>query len=76
LDLKFKIVSYYYFFIRISPEIKDAALCTGIKVSNNVDTWRGMLNVYKTTKSASEKNSAQSALACSKDTSILYEYVD
>lgn len=60
--------------IRISPDIKDAALCTGIKVSNNVDTWKGVLNVYMTTKSASEKNSAQAALACSQDTMILYKY--
>ncbi|XP_060860635.1 glutamyl aminopeptidase-like [Metopolophium dirhodum] len=61
---------------RISPDIKDAALCTGIKVSNNVDTWKGVLNVYMTTKSASEKNSAQAALACSQDTMTLYKYLE
>lgn len=60
---------------RISPDIKDAAFCTGIKVNNNTDTWRGMLNVYMTTKSASEKNSAQTALTCSQDTLVLYKYV-
>lgn len=61
---------------RISPDIKDAALCTGIKVSNNETTWQGVLNVYMTTKSASEKYSAQAALACSQDTSILYRYLE
>jgi len=49
-------------------------LCTGVKVSKNEDTWKGVLNVYITTKSASEKNSAQAALACSQDTLILYKY--
>jgi len=69
------ILSYFLLLlIRISPDIKDAALCTGIKVSNNVDTWKGVLNVYITTKSASEKNSAQAALACSQDTLTLYKY--
>uniref|UniRef100_A0A2S2PB91 glutamyl aminopeptidase n=2 Tax=Schizaphis graminum TaxID=13262 RepID=A0A2S2PB91_SCHGA len=61
---------------RISPDIKDAALCTGIKLSNDTETWQGVLKVYMTTKSASEKNSAQSALACSKDTLILYKYLE
>lgn len=69
------ILSYFLFLlIRISPDIKDAALCTGVKVSNNEDTWKVVLNVYMTTKSVSEKNSAQAALACSQNTSILYKY--
>lgn len=60
---------------RISPDIKDAAFCTGIRVSNSTDTWKGVFNVYVTTKSASEKNSAQTALTCAQDPLILYKYV-
>jgi hypothetical protein len=77
-NFKLFFITYFVFIfaIRISPDIKDAALCTGIKLSNDTETWQGVLKVYMTTKSASEKNSAQSALACSKDTLILYKYVN
>lgn len=74
LVIGFNLSYFLFLLIRISPDIKDAALCTGIKVSNNMDTWKGVLNVYMTTKSASEKNSAQSALACSQNTLTLYKY--
>lgn len=67
-------INFASFIFRISPNIKDAALCTAVKMSNNQITWTQMLNVYMTTKSASEKDSAQSALTCSRDTSLLYKY--
>lgn len=65
---------FYDYCSRISPEIKDAVFCAGVKVYNDTETWRGMFNVYVTTKSASEKNSAQYALTCIEDTMLLYKY--
>lgn len=63
----------FFFFFRVSPDIKDAALCTGVKLSNDTDVWRKVFDVYTTSKSASEKNSAQTALTCTRDTSLLYK---
>lgn len=62
------------FACRISPEIKDATFCTGVRTYNDTETWKGMFNVYVTTKSASEKDSAQYALTCMEDTALLYKY--
>lgn len=58
---------------RISPEMKDASLCTGVRTYNDTETWRGMFKVYVTTESASEKDSAQYALTCVEDTALLYK---
>lgn len=59
---------------RISPEIKDAAFCTGVRTYNDTETWKSMFKVYVTTQSASEKDSAQYALTCVEDTALLYKY--
>lgn len=71
---KFIFVFNQCLYFRISPDIKDAALCTGIKFNGNESTWKGVLEVYMTTRSASEKDSAQSGLACSQNSTILYKY--
>jgi len=56
---------------RIPPDIRDAAFCVGIHITNNTSTWEKMLDLYTTTRSPSEKQSAQTAMACTEDDVLL-----
>lgn len=60
-----------HFFYRIPTDIRDAAFCVGIHITNDTSTWEHMFDIYKTTKSPSEKQSAQTALACTEDDKLL-----
>lgn len=65
----------FYYMFRISADIKDAAFCMGVKNSTGSSTFNKMLNLYKTTKSISEKMSIELALGCSTNRTQLEEYV-
>lgn len=56
---------------RIPTDIRDAAFCVGIHITNDTLTWEHMFDIYKTTKSPSEKQSAQTALACTENDKLL-----
>ncbi|VVC40906.1 Hypothetical protein CINCED_3A003082 [Cinara cedri] len=60
---------------KISPDIKDAVLCTGIRSKNSTESWMAMFNLYVNTQSGSEKDSAQTALTCTPNTVLLYQYL-
>ncbi|XP_025405726.1 aminopeptidase N-like isoform X2 [Sipha flava] len=59
----------------IPADIKDAALCVGVK-NGNSEIWNDVLNVYINSESASDRQSAQYALGCSKDSTQLAKYLD
>lgn len=63
-----------YNYNRIPADIKDAAFCTGIKYGTEEGNWDKILELYKTTKSYSEKESALNALACTNDENILMKW--
>ena len=56
---------------RIPTDIRDAAFCVGVRITNDTTTWEQMFNLYKTTRSPSEKQSAQTAMACTEDDMLL-----
>jgi len=56
---------------RIPSDIRDAAFCVGIYITNETSTWEQMFDVYTTTRSPSEKQSAQTAMACTEDDVLL-----
>lgn len=55
-----------FHFLRIPANIKDAAFCVGVK-NGDSEVWNTILQVYVNSKSMSERQSAQWALACSTD---------
>lgn len=58
---------------RIPADIKDAAFCVGVKYGRP-EVWDKILGVYVNSESASDRQSAQFALACSKDPVQLSKY--
>ncbi|XP_050519995.1 uncharacterized protein LOC126893642 [Daktulosphaira vitifoliae] len=62
--------------IEIPEDIKDAALCVGVKTSYTTDNWYLVYNLYLNTKSLPEKYSALNALACTNDKAQLKNYVE
>jgi len=50
----------------IPADIRDAAFCVGVK-HGDLEVWNSVLEVYVRSESASDRQSAQLALACSKD---------
>ncbi|XP_029348486.1 thyrotropin-releasing hormone-degrading ectoenzyme-like [Acyrthosiphon pisum] len=61
---------------KIPSDIRDAAFCVGVHITNKTSTWEQMLNLYKTTRSPSEKQSAQTAMACTEDDMLLSRYLN
>lgn len=59
-------ILYRWLLFRIPADIKDATLCTGVKNGDST-TWNTVLQFYVNSNSASDRQSAQRALACSKD---------
>jgi len=59
----------------IPGDIKDAAFCVGVKYGNS-EVWNSMLMIYVNSKSPSDRQSAQWALACSEDPIQLSKYLD
>ncbi|XP_022172013.1 aminopeptidase N-like [Myzus persicae] len=59
----------------IPADIRDAAFCVGVKYGD-LKVWKGVLNVYVQSESASDRQSALLALACSKDQIKLSKYLD
>lgn len=57
----------------VPGDIRDAAFCAGVK-TGNADDWHGMLDVYVNSASASDRQSAQLALACTNDSALLAKY--
>lgn len=53
--------------------MKDVAFCVGVKYGDS-KVWDKILGVYVDSESASDRQSAQLALACSKDPTILSKY--
>lgn len=64
-------MSTFFVSFRIPSDIRDAAFCVGIHITNETSTWDEMFNLYKKTRSPSEKQSAQTALACTDDDQLL-----
>lgn len=64
----------FLFFFRIPTDIRDAAFCVGVRESNTTESWEQMFNLYTTTQSPSEKQSAQAALACTENRDLLSRY--
>lgn len=64
-----------FLFYSIPSDIRDAAFCVGIHITNETSTWEQMFNFYKNTSSSSEKQSAQTALTCTDDDSLLLRYI-
>ncbi|VVC40908.1 Hypothetical protein CINCED_3A014501 [Cinara cedri] len=60
---------------KIPADIKDAAFCVGVKNSNDSSVFDKMFDVFTTTKTISEKFSAQAALACSTNKTQLNQYL-
>jgi len=60
---------------RIPADIKDAAFCVGVKNSNGSSVFNKMFELYKKSKSISEKMSFELALGCSTNKTQLTEYV-
>uniref|UniRef100_A0A2H8TGD8 Aminopeptidase N n=1 Tax=Melanaphis sacchari TaxID=742174 RepID=A0A2H8TGD8_9HEMI len=60
---------------KIPADIRDAAFCVGVKYGDS-EVWNKVLDVYIRSESASDRQSAQSALACSKDLIQLSKYLD
>lgn len=60
---------------RIPADIKDAAFCVGVKNSNGSSIFNKMFELYKKSKSISEKMSFELALGCSTNKTQLTEYV-
>jgi len=58
--------SMFLFVSSIPADIRDAAFCIGVKHGDS-EVWNNVLDVYVRSESASERQSAQLALACSKD---------
>lgn len=65
-------MTFNYF--RIPADIKDATFCTGIRLGAQNEDWDKMLNLYKSTTTYSEKESALKALTCSIDVGLLTKY--
>ncbi|XP_050443426.1 aminopeptidase N-like [Adelges cooleyi] len=61
--------------IDIPADIKEAALCTGVRNGGERE-WNDVFNLYLNTFSTSERQAAQLALACSKNTTILNNYLE
>ncbi|KAL5244502.1 hypothetical protein ACI65C_011912 [Semiaphis heraclei] len=59
----------------IPADIRDAAFCVGVKYGDS-EMWNVVLDVYVRSESASDRQSAQLALACSKDQIQLSKYLD
>lgn len=60
---------------RIPADIKNAAFCVGVKNSNGSSVFKKMFELYKKSKSISEKMSFELALGCSTNRTELTEYV-
>ncbi|XP_050432734.1 uncharacterized protein LOC126840818 [Adelges cooleyi] len=60
----------------IPADIKDAAFCIGLQNSNTSENWEKLLNLYKTTKSAAERQSALMSLACTEDSDLLKKFLN
>lgn len=54
--------------------MKEAAFCIGMKHGNSTD-WSKMFEFYKSTRSATYKQSALRALACIENVQTLFKYV-
>lgn len=67
-------ILYRWLLFRIPADIKDATLCTGVKNGDSA-TWNTVLQLYVNSDSASDRQSAQRALACSKDELQLTKFV-
>ncbi|KAL5242092.1 hypothetical protein ACI65C_009502 [Semiaphis heraclei] len=59
----------------IPPDVKEAALCNGIKNGTN-ETWNKVFELFKNTSSTSERQASLLALACSKNSTILSQYLN
>ncbi|VVC40910.1 Hypothetical protein CINCED_3A002040 [Cinara cedri] len=60
---------------KIPADIKDAAFCAGVKYGTPI-VWNKILGVYVNSDCASDRQSAQLALACSQDPVVLSKYLD
>jgi len=60
---------------RIPADIKDAAFCVGVKNSNDSSIFNKIFELYKKSKSISEKMSFELALGCSTNRTDLNKYV-
>nr|AEV66511.1 aminopeptidase N 3 [Aphis glycines] len=60
----------------IPADIKDAAFCVGVKNSNDSSVFNNMFALYGSTKSISEKYSAEFALGCSTNRTQLSELIN
>lgn len=60
---------------RIPADIKDAAFCVGVKHSNDSSIFNKIFELYKKSRSISEKMSFELALGCSTNRTDLNKYV-
>jgi len=59
----------------IPPDVKQAALCSGIK-NGTTETWNKVFELFKKTPSTSERQASLLALACSTNKTILSGYLN
>lgn len=57
-------------FNRIPPDVKEAALCRGVK-NGTTETWNKVFELFQKTLSTSEREASLLALACSTNETIL-----
>ncbi|CAH1723017.1 unnamed protein product [Aphis gossypii] len=59
----------------IPPDVKEAALCSGVK-NGTTETWNKVFELFQKTSSTSEREASLLALACSTNETILSGYLD
>lgn len=59
----------------IPPDVKEAALCSGVK-NGTTETWNNVFELFKKTLSTSERQASLLALACSTNSTILSNYLN
>ncbi|XP_060865932.1 aminopeptidase N-like [Metopolophium dirhodum] len=59
----------------IPPDVKEAALCNGVK-NGTTETWNNVFELFKKTSSTSERQASLLALACSTNSTILSNYLN
>lgn len=59
----------------IPPDVKEAALCSGVK-NGTIETWNKVFDLFKKTSSTSERQASLLALACSTNSTILSKYIN
>lgn len=62
------------FFYRIPPDVKEAALCEGLKEYDDQATFNQVFKLFITSTSTSEKQAAGKALGCSSNAMLLSTY--